>query len=441
MKHFSALTSLRFIAAFLVFIHHYMCFNGFTHFGISDFWHMGENWLAVLLYEMRYGVTLFFVLSGFLLMVRYHESIFVKTSFGVYWIKRFARIMPLYWVLLSVFFYVYREPHWQAAHYGIFYTLTQAFFFDIKWSALGVAWSLTVEECFYLLLPLIILAMRYGCWVPERYLPAYKSRWIPVAVGALVLFVFAEVLWFAGEYLVRERITDFAGFMSNKNDLRTYTIFGRFSDFAIGMMFGLTYVKTRNKVLKKGWLADIAILVSTIGILVVCNQIYYEGGKYPAWNNLEAAGGSKLNFYNAIFSGIIIYFLCSSRSYITWALSWRPLQYLGEISFAMYLLHYNPLSFKLYDFARVQEWGFFTSILVIYTILTVLSALCYELIERPAQHLILEKAGCLPGSVRRPTALRLLGFARRSKDRAPKSDPPGGGSGGGGGMGPLALAC
>jgi hypothetical protein len=59
--------------------------------------------------------------------------------------------------------------------------------------------------------------------------------------------------------------------------------------------------------------------------------------------------------------------------------------------------------------------------LVIYLVLTVVSVLCYEVIERPSQHLILDRAGLIRGSVRRPTMLRLIGMSRRSGNYDPEA--------------------
>ena len=52
MKNIPALTSVRFVAALVVFIHHYLTMGGNRHFGDNH----SENWLFSVLYEGRYGV-------------------------------------------------------------------------------------------------------------------------------------------------------------------------------------------------------------------------------------------------------------------------------------------------------------------------------------------------------------------------------------------------
>lgn len=88
-----------------------------------------------------------------------------RISFQEFFIKRFFRIIPAYAVVLGIYFLIpafhEREalpPLWR------FITFTQNFGFDIKHlGTFSHAWSLCVEEHFYLLLPLVLIALaRYG---------------------------------------------------------------------------------------------------------------------------------------------------------------------------------------------------------------------------------------------------------------------------------------
>lgn len=368
---------------------------------------MAESPLGVLMLEGRYGVTLFFVLSGFLLLVRYYESVFKGTSFGVYWLKRFARIMPLYWTLLAIMLGYYVMNDLSLKDFPIFATLTQGFFSYLKFEGIGTAWSLTVEECFYLLLPLLIVPMRW-LW-PEK-----SFKWWKLAVAGVFLFAVSWLLFKLGSELHDEKVIEYGGFLAEKSDMRLYTIFGRFTDFVFGMLFGLLYIKTKNSILNNRWVADGAIVLSTVGIMAVCYHIYTGLGDGPHFNNLARSAGMQWNMVNAFLSGVIIYFCCSPVSFVSRGLSWRPFVYGGEISYALYLIHYNKITIHLYEYAKEANWGFWTSIVVLYLIISLISAFFYEVVERPAQHLILEKSGLLTKSARRPTVLRLLGMARRT---------------------------
>ena len=109
------------------------------------------------------GVDLFFVLSGYLIGCQLLKP--VRDGRGVFLLEfyrnRAYRILPVYLVVLAlyVFWPLWREapgmsPLWQ------FLTFTENFFIDYSVNhAFSHAWSLCVEEHFYLLLPVIVLGM------------------------------------------------------------------------------------------------------------------------------------------------------------------------------------------------------------------------------------------------------------------------------------------
>src|SRR5690606_34174966 len=83
-KYFKPLTGVRAIAAFMVYLHH---FNPITQNNNFKYPYLFIN-------EFHVGVTLFFVLSGFLIAYRYSEM--NNFSFKNYFVNRFARIYPMY---------------------------------------------------------------------------------------------------------------------------------------------------------------------------------------------------------------------------------------------------------------------------------------------------------------------------------------------------------
>lgn len=110
------------------------------------------------------GVDLFFVLSGFLigqqLLRGWTEE--QRPSFGRFYLRRAARILPAYWFVLLLYFLV---PAWRESS-GLpplwtFLTFTLNLDVNLRQHAFSHAWSLCVEEHFYLLLPLLLaLLMR-----------------------------------------------------------------------------------------------------------------------------------------------------------------------------------------------------------------------------------------------------------------------------------------
>ncbi len=89
-KIFPALTGIRAIAAYLVFLHH---FNPIDRGGI----------LKRLVNEFYIGVSIFFVLSGFLITYRYLDSLSL-VSLRKYFLNRIARIYPIYFFITAFTF-------------------------------------------------------------------------------------------------------------------------------------------------------------------------------------------------------------------------------------------------------------------------------------------------------------------------------------------------
>ncbi|AKF85402.1 hypothetical protein MFUL124B02_11785 [Myxococcus fulvus 124B02] len=106
------------------------------------------------------GVDLFFVLSGFLIGRQLLEPIAAgeRPHLSAFYLRRLFRILPSYWVVLALYALVpavrgaeSMAPLWK------FLTFTQNIGFE--GGPFGHAWSLCVEEQFYLVLPLLVLAL------------------------------------------------------------------------------------------------------------------------------------------------------------------------------------------------------------------------------------------------------------------------------------------
>ncbi len=153
-KKFYGLDHLRAFAIFYVFIFHYLMLSRGEPHWLSSFGTFGWT-----------GVDLFFVLSGFLISSQLFKEIKKDRliSFKQFFLKRFFRIIPAYLVTVTIYFCVpfFREygqlpPLWK------FLTFTQNLGLDLnRNSTFSHAWSLCVEEHFYLLLPLILLLLQY----------------------------------------------------------------------------------------------------------------------------------------------------------------------------------------------------------------------------------------------------------------------------------------
>jgi peptidoglycan/LPS O-acetylase OafA/YrhL len=119
------------------------------------------------------GMTLFFVLSGFVIHYNYSSPIMKNKSIGLYnfFVARFARLYPLFIIGLLLEYYKMHGMHfnsefWRAIPYYL--TLTQSWvYFIIKDNALiyqfhfigAVGWSVSTEWFFYVAYPLVCLTL------------------------------------------------------------------------------------------------------------------------------------------------------------------------------------------------------------------------------------------------------------------------------------------
>ena len=147
---FGALDGLRALAILAVLIHH------------SALAQEGGAWSRGFL-----GVDLFFVISGFLittLLLRERDRAGAISLRGFYW-RRALRILPLYYLVVTLagIYFVIGRGHLEALQIWPAYYLFFANFLTEHIPTLYPTWSLSMEEQFYLIWPLVMI------WLPPRY--------------------------------------------------------------------------------------------------------------------------------------------------------------------------------------------------------------------------------------------------------------------------------
>jgi peptidoglycan/LPS O-acetylase OafA/YrhL len=152
----------------------------------------GDNWIGlVFAHDGFLGVDVFFVLSGWLLTrqaLRMRDTFRSSARFAsTFWVRRWLRIIPLYWVVLAGLFAFGgatgaqpMTPSQLATHAVFLQTLLPP-------NRFGVSWSLVTEEWFYLLLPLVVLLASNVYDRRLRYGLALGALLIPMAVRAVLL--------------------------------------------------------------------------------------------------------------------------------------------------------------------------------------------------------------------------------------------------------------
>lgn len=152
-RFFPAVEGMRGFAALAVLVGHVLVFS----YGETGTRHTIGVWLGVL------GVTVFFVISGFLLyrpfLAARHEGKGVGAVTPQYLIRRAVRIFPAYWVALTGGAILVTLTGVFTGDWWIYYGLLQIYFPTKQLLGLPVAWTLCIEVSFYLALPLIALLL------------------------------------------------------------------------------------------------------------------------------------------------------------------------------------------------------------------------------------------------------------------------------------------
>jgi peptidoglycan/LPS O-acetylase OafA/YrhL len=177
-KQYGGLDFLRSIAICWVFIFHYQGGDFYEWFyKVKDF-----GWT---------GVDLFFVLSGFLIAQQLFKEANSSNTISLtkFYIKRFLRILPAYFFILFLYFSipVFREkpvlsPLWK------YLTFTQNIGLNpSETNAFTHAWSLCIEEQFYIVFPFIVLLL--------SFFKAQKKIFYIIAVLFLFTCLIRMYLW------------------------------------------------------------------------------------------------------------------------------------------------------------------------------------------------------------------------------------------------------
>jgi peptidoglycan/LPS O-acetylase OafA/YrhL len=354
------LTSLRFVAAMMIVIHHAQGYFSWP-------------FIAGAPATLVHGVSFFFVLSGFILTHVYTSKPF--PGYPAFMRARFARLWPVHVFALLVLVIFMRPDSITFDGHGIFnkwvvlgfnLTLTQAIMpftsYAFSWNA--VSWSISTEAFFYLAFPLLLVNIR-RTW-------HWKLLGAALVAGAMILVLKAFSL------------PPYAGINEISIESATYTNpLIRGFEFCLGMA---TWVLWDRYIRRARWpsyvwtaleLTVLAIIVFWLGkgFLAVHAHI-----KMVTFTLLFERAGSAWLF------AILIAVIAAGRGIVGRILSERPLVVLGEVSFSIYMLHQILLKFFFVWLPRdaVSPLMFFSALLFI-------ASGSYLMIEKPAQRFLMKK--------------------------------------------------
>ncbi len=371
--------------------------------GLWDPFNRSHALFGAIVYAGATGVTLFFVLSGFLLFMPYAKSLLVEhttwSSARRFYLRRAFRIIPAYYACLFLLVLFAHREYLQPAHWkelGLFLV----FFMEsssITYQKInGPFWTLGVEWQFYMLLPLFTLAM--GFIVLRLFKGGSMKRRLWLVIGCLGLLIawgLSSRYW--GYYFSQHPTETFLMPRSMLNVILffTYGSYGKFlEDFGVGMLLSLLFIFARQ-VSSEGRFHRIArrlapwLWGSAILALVFCAMWRFNQGN-PVWSfgivNEQYNWLGELGF--SLGFGLCIFAILFGSRTLKRPFEWRPLRWIGLISFSLYMWHLPLLIFFASNAENhLQGWNPLAAFSLYWLfacfVIIPFSAISYLLIEKP----------------------------------------------------------
>ena len=349
----NALTGLRCFAAINIVFFHFSNPNWF-------------GWLAPVVNAGFASVSFFILLSGFVMAYNYAGRARAgELDLRRFWEARFTRLYPVYFLsLLLSWKMVPAEYH--AHTHGMFWTgmvltplLLQGWVPELATFLNTPAWTMSAESVYYILFPWLARAKR-----PVRVKPhllKMAAVWgLGMVPGLLYIVLNPDGIahpdrWSWGPWL----------------QVLKYTPLPHLASFVFGVMLAnLDEMVGRTSRLRL--VLGVGGFAATFGVLVLGPVVPYA----------IVHDGLLMPLFGCIVLGL------AGNNPLAYALSWRPLVFVGEASYCLYLLHFNLWNL-IHDshvldrigLARFDPW-------ISYLILIGLALAALHLVEKPAQRVL-----------------------------------------------------
>lgn len=354
------LNSLRFIAASLVIIHHteqYKWFNGLHNYFVPDSHH--HSFFNPIIYLFgKLGVNIFFVLSGFLItsLLVVEKDKYQRIDIGKFYMRRVLRIWPLYFLIAILSLFIL--PHVRALeiyqmtdpreHMAANVLLIALFLPNIQlllYRAIAYeaqAWSIGVEEQFYLVWPVIMNFTKNTLQFKKVII------WL-LAAYLLVKVVFYVIPLFAPHLYI---FSDLDEYLSDVFQIDC---------MMLGALFALLNLDTRAKTIitkKYVQIAAYVLVFAFIGLGLTFDIFYWE-------------------VYGVLFGIIIMNLVNTETTILSLEIKW--MDYLGKISYSMYMFHTLMINIVI-RFITIKSIGIYPLSFLFTIIIGILS---YEYFEKP----------------------------------------------------------
>ncbi len=347
-----SITGIRFVAAF-----HVVLFHAFE-------WYAWPRTLSRNLLATGYvAVSLFFVLSGFILAYTYGGRPGGTIPRRAFYAARFARIYPVYALGLLIAAPVFVHAHITA---GKLHTmvpkaaaaLTLLHAYVPKWALVWnpPGWSLSVEATFYLLFPLIAPPILRAS--PRMARAGLVAAWA-VAMGMALVYVVVRP----------DGNVPYETWGATWMDVLRYNPLARLPEFVMGICLGRLHLSASSRAAPASMrFVPEATLVAIVGMLAVSDKI-----AYPFLHNGLLA---------PLFA-LLIVSLTRDTGPLARLLGSRLLVLLGEASYALYILH-EPICVLLKNVSSAPDWpGSWPYVITAIAIVIPMSIAVFLFVEMP----------------------------------------------------------
>lgn len=360
-----SLTGLRFFAAGLIVYAH----------TILTYKSIPGEWIYDSLRISRLGMTLFFVLSGFVIQYNYGEKLATWTPIEIwrFFVARVARLYPLFLLALAIEMALYVPNILAFDRFGrvwpYYLTLSQDWFgIDIDNKRLtemyvAGAWSISAEIFLYLLF--IPLAR------PIAYLKTVRAA----AIAIVALSVAAGVFFLGSSAGLWCQVADpyWAFYLSP---------YCRFPEFLLG---ALTSVLFTNLAGRKTPAAEIRIATAAaylsfawMGALFLAT--YLQQHRAFVYRMQDSWGF-------AVPCAILIFVLARYPTPLRRFVENRPVLMLGEASYSLYLIHSTMIWFFTIG-GKAEGFALAIRIPVMWTVIAIVALGFYTYFEVPARRFV-----------------------------------------------------
>lgn len=337
------LTSVRAIAAFGVCMTHAAYWTG----------HYTDDWSGRLHGRWEIGVTIFFVLSAYLLVRPWLKATTDNPSLKRYFSHRVKRVLPGYWIAVCAAYFIHRDdvpPPLGSGFEGWIrnMTLTQSTEFGWFHPGLTQMWSLVVEVGFYLVLPLVgwlLLRMRRSSTSESTW-----PTWLIIIGFGLIGPIWTIVTHVGDTFPKIAQLWPMA----------------YFDWFAVGMALAFAQLRGWRISPWVSWpIATVAFAVATTSMAGPATLVPEELGQALAKSILYAATAG---FFLA---PIVCRSGADNHERATAFLRHPVLVWLGEISYEFFLVHVMVLEWTMTEIGYQTFQGSMIAVLIVTTVISI----------------------------------------------------------------------